>query len=207
MKNDYILIVLVLITVGLSLLLWKYPQNGGGRGDGGGFYFADGDVPFNPNAPPIRPTVPNSDINDVFGYNQVAPWVGGPPRPYGANDPNYNPPAGYVPPKQPKPTVDDSGFKPPVLLPPKSIVNLGIAAQTTAQQYATATTNYQNMLQNLPNTGANIQKVDAAKKAKDAAYAKAQSVRKDFYKQRDTLNAGQQKALAKVLSKPPSKTK
>lgn len=156
MKDDYSLIVLVLITVGLSLLLWKYQQNGGGSEDGQ-FQFAD---PY------------------VFDPKDWAPNILKP---------------------------DDPGFQPNPYLSPADFnkaYTAGIAAQNAAKQYATATTNYQKMLQNLPTTGANIQKIDAAKKATDAAYSKAQSARKDFYGRRALLNDANKKMLAKRLSKP-----
>lgn len=170
MMGDYILIVLVLITVGLSLLLWKYPQRV--RGDGE-FHFTFPET-FPDIYPEIPPAVPVTDITNFMTHNQV------------------NLPAGSR-------FNSDQGLT--------AVINTGIQAQITAQQYATAATNYQQMLQNLPNTSANIQKIKAAQKTKDDAYAKAQSVRKDFYKQRDTLNAFQQKVVKQRLSKPPPKTK
>ena len=197
MKNDYSLIVLVLITVGISLLLWKYPQNGG-SGEGQFHYLAPSTVGLDP--------IPG------FGYSGYLAEIGPSSGPYNPAVSYYDPEtnsvkpiagSGYVPPPPVPPKPDPNAPVKPVLAPPNSVVQLGIAAQTTAQQYATAATNYNNLL----NTGANAQKVTAAQKAKDAALAKAQSVRKDFYKQRDTLNAGQKKALAKIISKPPPKTK
>lgn len=190
--------MLVLITVGLSLLLWKYPQPVGGSGEGQ-FHYASNLLPDK---------VWDQAVQDIFGKPDYG---------YGPSSGPYNPAvsyydpetnsvkpiagSGYVPPPPPKP--DPNAPPPIVLAPPNSVVQLGIAAQTTAQQYATAATTYNNLL----NTGANAQKVTAAQKAKDAALAKAQSVRKDFYKKRENLNPAQQKALAKILSKPPPKTK
>ena len=178
--------MLVLITVGLSLLLWKYPQPVGGSGEGQ-FHYASNLLPDK---------VWDQAVQDIFGKPDYG---------YGPSSGPYNPAVSYYDPEtnSVKPIPDPNAPPPIVLAPPNSVVQLGIAAQTTAQQYATAATTYNNLL----NTGANAQKVTAAQKAKDAALAKAQSVRKDFYKKRENLNPAQQKALAKILSKPPPKTK
>lgn len=210
MKNDYILIVLVLITVGISLLLWKYPQKGGGSEDGQ-FYFSPWDPPGAVMGAPSNPNAhaPSTIPGDIFGG-----WVP-PSNPLNSVPSNWSEIeqayAAAHPPRPPSgpynPAVSYYDVQTGSVKPISDIVKLGITAQTTAQQYATAATNYQKMLQQLPNTDANQQKIKAAQKAKDAAYAKAQSVRKDFYKKRDNLSASQKQQLAKTLSKPPPKPK